>query len=315
MEQPTIFQGNSNLPLAKKISEHLGIAASTATVECFSDGEISVEVSQNVRGGDVFVVQSLCSPVNDNLMELLLLIDTLHRASAERITAVIPYLGYSRQDRKPRSARVPISARVVADMITSASTSRLLTMDLHADQIQGFYNIPVDNIYATPIMLGDVWKQDYDEITVVSPDIGGVVRARAVSKQLSQSEFAIIDKRRPRANEAKVMNIIGEVKGRTCLIVDDIVDTANTLCKAAAALKEAGAKRVVSYATHPVLSGSAIKNIHASELDELVVTDTIPLTTEAEAEPKIRQLSISKLLAEAISRINRKESISSLFME
>lgn len=315
MDELTIFQGNSNLPLVKKISDYLGIAVSAADVGGFSDGETNVQVTQNVRGGDVFVVQSMCAPVNDNLMELLLLIDTLHRASAERITAVVPYLGYSRQDRKPRSARVPISARVVADMITSASTSRLLTVDLHADQIQGFYNIPVDNIYATPVLLEDLQEQGYDKITVVSPDIGGVIRARAIAKQLHQSEFAIIDKRRPRANEAEVMNIIGEIKGHTCLIVDDIVDTANTLCKAAQALKEAGAARVVSYATHAVLSGNAVRNIRESELDELVVTDTMPLSQEAEAEAKIRQISISDLLGEAIRRTNRRESISSLFVE
>lgn len=310
-----IFSGNSNRALVEKISGHLDIPVSNAVVDSFSDGEISIEISENVRGGDIFVIQSLCGPVNDHLMELLLLIDALHRASAERITAVIPYLGYSRQDRKPRSARVPISARVIADMITGALTNRVLTMDLHADQIQGFYNIPVDNIYATPVLMEDASRQDFGPVTIVSPDIGGVIRARAVAKQLGHSELALIDKRRPRANETEVMNIIGDIKDTTCLIVDDMVDTANTLCKGALALKEAGAVRVVSYATHAVLSGDAVKTIHDSELDELVVTNTVPLSPEAAAEPKIRQVCISKLLAEAIYRINRRESISSLFSD
>lgn len=310
-----VFRGNSNVPLAEKIIQHLGMRIGDARVSRFSDGEVQVEVNENVRGCDVFIIQSLCTPVNDHLIELLLLTDALYRASAERVTAVIPYLGYSRQDRKLRSSRVPISAKVVADMLTCVSTNRVVTVDLHADQIQGFFNIPVDNIYASPILLGDAWRHGYENVTVVSPDVGGVVRARAIAKQLGHSDLAIIDKRRPRANKAEVMNIIGDVNGRTCLIVDDIIDTAGTLCRAAEALKHRGAERVIAYATHPVLSGKAIQNIRKSVLSELVVTDTIPLTPEAGKEKLIRQVSIGSLLAETIQRINQKESVSSLFVE
>ena len=315
MNNLKIFWGSSNVALSKTIADILSVSSDATSVGRFSDGEVSVEISENVRGHDVFVIQSICMPANDHLMELLLLIDALYRASAERITAVIPYMGYSRQDRKTRASRVPISAKVIADMITSVSTHRVLTVDLHADQTQGFYNIPLDNIYASPVLLGDVWRLGYENIAIVSPDVGGVVRARAIAKQLGQSEFAIIDKRRPRANESEVMNIIGDVKGRNCIIVDDIVDTAKTLCHAAKALKDAGATRVIAYATHPVLSGQAVKYIHESVLDELIVTDTIPLRPDAQNEKKIRTVSIAKLLAYTIQRINQKESISNLFIE
>src|SRR5512137_1764258 len=313
-ERMRIFTGNANPKLAQAVCRHLNVSLGRAVVSRFSDGEVMVELLENVRGRDAFILQSTCAPTNDNLMEILVMTDALKRSSAGRITAAIPYLGYARQDRRPRSARVPISAKVVADMITTVGVNRIMTMDLHADQIQGFFNIPVDNIYATPILLGDVWKQNYDSLLVVSPDVGGVVRARAIAKRLD-SDLAIIDKRRPRANVSEVMNIIGDVDGRTCVIMDDIVDTANTLCKAATALKEHGAKKVISYCTHPVLSGDAVARIAASDMDEIVVTDTIPLTQEAEACPKIRQLSCAQLLAETMTRVSNEESVSSLFTE
>ncbi len=311
-----IFAGNSNPPLAENIAHFLSIPLGRAVASCFSDGEMMVEIMEHVRGRDVFVVQSTCAPTNDNLIELLLIVDALRRASAERVTVVIPYLGYARQDRRPRSARVPITAKVVADMIGVVGTDRVLTVDLHADQIQGFFNIPVDNVYASPILLGDVWrKYKQQDIVVVSPDVGGVVRARALAKRLDDADLAIIDKRRPRPNEAKVMNIIGDVEGRVCVLIDDLVDTAGTLCQAAYALKENGAAKVVAYCTHPVLSGSAVKNIESSELDELVVTDTIPLGEAAAECTRIRQLSIAELLGESILRISTNESLSSLFMD
>ena len=309
-----VFTGNANPALAAEIASHLGISLGSATVGRFSDGEVTVEVNQNVRARDVFVVQSTCAPTNENLMELLIMVDALKRASAERISAVIPYFGYARQDRRPRSTRVPISAKVVANLLQTVGVARVLTMDLHADQIQGFFDIPVDNVYATPILLGDLWKHAYKNLVVVSPDVGGVVRARAIAKRL-ESDLAIIDKRRPRPNVATVMNIIGEVEGRTCVIMDDMVDTANTLCEAARALKERGAERVLAYCTHPVLSGPAISRIDASVIDELVVTDTIPLQPDAEACKKIRQVSVSELLAETMRRISEESSVSSLFVE
>ncbi len=287
----------------------------SAHVGSFSDGEVQVEILENVRGKDVFIIQSTCAPTNDNLMELLVMVDAVRRASAWRITTVIPYFGYARQDRRPRSARVPITAKVVAQMIGNVRADRVLTVDLHADQIQGFFDIPVDNVYASPILLGDLWRQKYPDMVVVSPDVGGVVRARALAKRLDDADLAIIDKRRPRPNEAKVMNIIGEVEGRTCILVDDLVDTAGTLCQAAGALKAEGAARVVAYCTHPVLSGSAVKNIEASELDEVVVTDTIPLRDDAHGSKKIRQLSIAAMLAETMRRISAEESVSSLYMD
>jgi ribose-phosphate pyrophosphokinase len=292
----------------------LNISLGRCVVGRFSDGEVMVELLENVRGRDVFILQSTCAPTNDNLMEVLVMIDALKRASAARITAAIPYFGYARQDRRPRSARVPISAKVVADLLMTVGLHRVMVMDLHADQIQGFFNIPVDNIYATPILLGDLWKQNYEDLLVVSPDVGGVVRARAIAKRLD-SDLAIIDKRRPKANVAEVMNIIGDVAGRTCVIMDDIVDTANTLCKAATALKEEGAKKVVAYCTHPVLSGGAVARIAASDMDEIVVTDTIPLSPEAQACSRIRQLSCAQLLAETMTRISNEESVSSLFID
>lgn len=310
-----VFSGNAHPKLAKDIVDTLNIPLGKAMISQFSDGEIQVEIQENVRGRDVFVVQPTCLPTNDNIMELLIIVDALKRASADRITTVIPYFGYSRQDRRVRSMRVPISAKVVADLISSVGADRVLTVDLHADQIQGFFNVPVDNVYASPVLLGDIYKQKYQDLIVVSPDVGGVVRARAVAKRLDDADLAIIDKRRPQANEAQVMHIIGEVKDRTCLIVDDLVDTAGTLCKAAQALKEHGAKAVVAYATHPVLSGNAIKNIEGSELDELVVTDTIPLRPEASNCSRIRQLKVSGLLAETIRRISVEESVSTLFMD
>lgn len=309
-----VFTGNANPALAKEVVSHLGIGVGRATVGRFSDGEVLVELLENVRGKDVFVLQSTCMPTNDNLMEVMVMVDALRRSSAARITAAIPYFGYSRQDRRPRSARVAITAKVVANMLTSVGVNRLLTMDLHSDQIQGFFDIPVDNIYATPILLGDLWKRNYDNLVVVSPDVGGVLRARAAAKQLN-SDLAIIDKRRPKPNVAKVMNIIGEVDGRACVIMDDMVDTANTLCEAAAALKERGAKKVVAYCTHPVLSGSAVERITNSNLDELVVTNTIPLRADAAACSKISQLSTAELLAETIRRISREDSVSSMFMD
>lgn len=310
-----VFAGNANPELAQAIVNHLRLGLGKASVGQFSDGEIMVEIMENVRGKDVFVVQPTCVPTNDNLMELLVMVDALRRASAGRITTVIPYLGYARQDRRPRSARVPITAKVVADMICKVGTDRVLTVDLHADQIQGFFDVPVDNVYASPILLGDVWRQKYPDLVVVSPDVGGVVRARALAKRLDGADLAIIDKRRPRANVAKVMHIIGEVEGRSCVLIDDLVDTAGTLCQAAKALKEHGAKRVVAYCTHPVLSGAAIDNVSASELDELVVTDTIPLNERAKQCVQIRQLSIAEMLAETMRRVHSEESVSSLFMD
>ena len=313
-ERMRIFTGNANPKLAQAVCRHLNISLGRAVVGKFSDGEAMVELLENVRGRDVYVLQSTCHPTNDNLMEVVIMVDALKRASAARITAAIPYFGYARQDRRPRSARMAISAKVVADMLTTVGVHRVITMDLHADQIQGFFNIPVDNIYATPLLLGDLWKQNYDSLLVVSPDVGGVVRARAIAKRLD-SELAIIDKRRPKDNVAEVMNIIGDVSGRTCVIMDDIVDTANTLCKAATALKEHGAVKVVAYCTHAVLSGGAVPRIEASDIDELVVTDTIPLALNGEPSTKIRQLSCAQLLAETMTRISNEESVSSLFTE
>ncbi|MGC2167390.1 MAG: ribose-phosphate pyrophosphokinase [Gallionella sp.] len=309
-----VFTGTAHRKLAESVTQHLNIPMGRATVGRFSDGEVMVELLENVRGRDVFVLQSTCAPTNDNLMEVMVMVDALKRASAGRITAAMPYFGYARQDRRPRSARVPITAKVVADMLVSAGVDRLLTMDLHSDQIQGFFDIPVDNIYASPILLSDVWKHNYPNLIVVSPDVGGVVRARALAKQM-EADLAIIDKRRPKPNVAKVMNIIGEVAGRTCLIMDDMVDTANTLCEAANALKEKGATRVLAYCTHAVLSGPAIERIEKSAMDELVVTDTIPLNEAARNCKRIRQLSTAELLAETIRRINNEESVSSLFTE
>jgi len=310
-----VFSGSANPPLAQLIANRLRLNLGKSTIGEFSDGEIMVEVTENVRGRDVFVVQPTCAPTNNNLMELLVMVDALRRASAARITTVIPYFGYARQDRRPRSARVPITAKVVAQMIGDVGADRVLTVDLHSEQIQGFFNVPVDNVYASPILLGDVWRQKYPKLMVVSPDVGGVVRARALAKRLDDAELAIIDKRRPKANVAKVMHIIGEVEDRSCVLVDDLVDTAGTLCQAAQALKNNGAQRVVAYCTHAVLSGDAIKNISNSELDELVVTDTIPLRPDAQACPRIRQLSIAEMLAEAIRRISSDESVSSMFMD
>jgi ribose-phosphate pyrophosphokinase len=314
-ESLMVFTGNANPQMAEAVVKHLDISLGRAAVGRFSDGEVTVELLENVRGRDVFVLQSTCQPTNDNLMEVLLMVDALKRASAGRITAAMPYFGYARQDRRPRSARVPISAKVVANMLQAAGVDRLLTVDLHADQIQGFFDIPVDNIYATPVLLDDVRTKNYDDLIVVSPDVGGVLRARAMAKQLNNAELAIIDKRRPKANVAEVMHIIGDVEGHTCLIMDDMVDTANTLCKAAAALKKHGAKRVLAYATHPVLSGAAVERIAQSELDELVVTDTIPLSDAARACDRIRAVSIAPLLAETLRRINNEESVSSLFVD
>jgi ribose-phosphate pyrophosphokinase len=309
-----VFTGNANPKLGADVTRRLGISLGSATVGRFSDGEVNVELLENVRGKDVFVLQPTCSPTNDNLMELLVLVDALKRASAGRITAAIPYFGYARQDRRPRSARVPITAKVVANMLQAVGVQRLLTMDLHADQIQGFFDIAVDNVYAAPVLLNDLDKQKYDDLLVVSPDVGGVVRARAFAKRM-ECDLAIIDKRRPKANVSEVMNIIGEVEGRTCVIMDDIVDTAGTLCKAASALKANGAKRVLSYCTHAVLSGAAVSRIAESDLDELVVTDTIPLREDAKACDRIRQISVASLLADTILRISNEESVSSLFME
>lgn len=309
-----VFTGNANRELAVDVARFLNTPIGKATVESFSDGEIMVEILDNVRGKDVFIVQPTCMPANDNLMELMVMTDAIRRASAKRITLVIPYLGYSRQDRRPRSVRVAISAKVVANMLTGVGADRILTVDLHADQIQGFFDCPVDNIYASPVLLGDIWKHKYQDLVVVSPDVGGVVRARALAKLLGV-ELAIIDKRRPQANVAKVMNIIGDIEDRVCVLIDDLVDTAGTLCAAAAALKEQGAKRVVAYCTHPVLSGRAVENIENSVLDELVVTNTIPLRPDAQKCDKIRSLSIVEMLGEAMYRINTEESISSLYMD
>lgn len=310
-----VFSGNANLALSEGIVKKLNMRLGMATVGRFSDGEVAVEIEENVRGKDVFVIQPTCSPTNENLMELLVMIDALHRASASRITAVMPYYGYARQDRRSRSARVPISAKLVAKMIEQAGTDRILTVDLHADQIQGFFDIPVDNVYSSPILLGDVWRQKYKDLIVVSPDVGGVVRARALAKRLDDADLAIIDKRRPKANVAEIMHIIGDVEGRSCVLIDDLVDTAGTLCHAAEALKKHGAIKVVAYCTHAVLSGSALKNINSSELDELVVTDTIPLSKEAVGLGKIRQLSVAEMLAETIRRIAVGESVSSLYVD
>ncbi|MDZ7784389.1 MAG: ribose-phosphate pyrophosphokinase [Halioglobus sp.] len=308
-----VFSGNANPELAQKVASRLYLSLGKADVGRFSDGETSVELNENVRGKDVFVLQSTCAPTNDNLMELVVMVDALRRASATRITAVMPYFGYARQDRRVRSARVPISAKVVADMMVAVGVDRVLTVDLHAEQIQGFFQCPVDNVYGSPVLKDDIIACDYDNLMVVSPDIGGVVRARAIAKQLDDADLAIIDKRRPKANEAQVMNVIGEVSGRTCLLVDDMVDTAGTLCQAADALKERGASQVVAYCTHAVLSGNALKNLEQSALDELVVTDTIPLSEQAKSVGKIRQLTIADLLAESIRRVANEESISALF--
>jgi ribose-phosphate pyrophosphokinase len=314
MDRLMVFAGNANPKLAQDVAKHLNMSLGRAIVDKFSDGEVMVEILENVRGKDVFVLQSTCQPTNDNLMELMVMVDALKRSSAARVSAAMPYFGYARQDRRPRSARVGISAKVVANMLTSVGVSRVLTMDLHADQIQGFFDVPVDNIYAAPVLLGDVWKQRYEDLIVVSPDVGGVVRARALAKRL-ESDLAIIDKRRPKANVSEVMNVIGEVKGRTCVIMDDMVDTAGTLCKAAEVLKAEGAVKVVAYCTHAVLSGNAVARIAESAMDELVVTDTIPLREDARACKKIRSLSVAGLLAETILRIYTEDSVSSLFIE
>ena len=311
-----VFSGNANRPLAQAVCDELGIRMGKALVGRFSDGEVQVEIEENVRGQDVFVIQPTCAPSAENLMELLVLIDALKRASASKVTAVVPYFGYARQDRRMRSSRVPITAKLVAKMFSTAGADGLLTIDLHADQIQGFFDIPVDNVYASPLLLADIWRAyGTDNMTVVSPDVGGVVRARAIAKRLDDADLAIIDKRRPKANVATVMNIIGDVAGRNCVLVDDIVDTAGTLSAAAAALKDNGAARVAAYITHPVLSGKAIDNIATSVLDELVVTDTIPLSDAARSCSKIRQLSVAELLAETIRRIAFGESVSSLYVD
>ena len=308
-----VFTGNANPELARKVASRLYLTIGKANVGKFSDGEVAVEINENVRGKDVFILQPTCAPTNDNLMELIVMIDAMRRASATRITAVVPYFGYARQDRRVRSSRVPISSKVVADMMVAVGVDRVLTVDLHAEQIQGFFACPVDNVYGSPVLNDDIVACHYDNLMVVSPDIGGVVRARAIAKQLDDADLAIIDKRRPQANEAQVMNLIGEVDGRTCLLVDDMVDTAGTLCKAADALKERGATKVVAYCTHAVLSGRALENLRGSSLDELVVTDTIPLSDEAKQTSKIRQLTIADLLAESIRRVSNEESISALF--
>jgi ribose-phosphate pyrophosphokinase len=311
-----VFTGNANRPLAQAVCRQLGIPLGKALVGQFSDGEVQVEIEENVRRQEVFVIQPTCAPTAENFMELLVLIDALKRASVASVTAVMPYFGYARQDRRPRSARVPITAKVAAKMFSAVGTDRVLTLDLHADQIQGFFDIPVDNVYASPVLLADIWRsQGTENLIVVSPDVGGVVRARAIAKRLDDAELAIIDKRRPKANVATVMNIIGDVAGKTCVLVDDIVDTAGTLCAAAAALKANGARRVVAYCTHPVLSGAAIDNLTGSQLDELVVTDTIPLSDRARECGRIRQLSVAELLAETIRRIAMGESVSTLYVD
>ena len=314
IENLAIFAGNANPDLAQEVARYLGSSIGKALVNSFSDGEVNVEILENVRGQDVYVVQPTCAPAEKNLMELLVMIDALKRSSADRITAVLPYFGYARQDRRPRTARVAITAKLVADMICVAGADRALTMDLHADQIQGFFNIPVDNIYAAPVLNSELYRHEPENLLVVSPDVGGVVRARAMAKQLN-AELAIIDKRRPRANEAKVMHIIGEIEGRNCVLMDDMVDTAGTLCEAASALKQAGAVQVKACCTHPVLSGQALQRINESELDEVVVTNSIPLSEEAKVCSKIRQISISGLLAESIRRIATGDSVSSLFVD
>jgi len=311
----TLLAGNANPGLAHDIARHLMLPIGRASVGRFSDGEVNVELMENVRGRDVFLLQSTCPPVNENLMELLVMADACRRASAGSITAVVPYFGYSRQDRRPRATRAAITAKLVADMICGAGVQRLLTLDLHAEQIQGFFGIPVDNVFGSPVLLGDVWRKAYSKVVVVSPDVGGVVRARAFAKRLDDAELAIIDKRRPRPNESKVMNVIGEVSGRSCVLIDDMVDTAGTLCLAAQALKDEGAERVVAYITHAVLSGNAVERIAGSSLDELVVTDTIPLSEAARQCARIRQLSVAALLAETIRRIRDEESVSSLYID
>ena len=311
----TIFSGNAHPELAQSIAHHLRIPLGKISVGRFSDGEINVEIMENVRGRDVFLVQPTCPPTNENLMELLVMADACQRASAGRITALIPYFGYARQDRRPRASRVPITAKLVANLIGAAGIDRVLTVDLHADQIQGFFDIPVDNVYASPVLLGDAWRQVYDKMVVVSPDVGGVVRARALAKRLDDADLAIIDKRRPQANQSQVMNVIGEVGGKCCVMIDDLVDTAGTLCAASEVLKHRGAVRVVAYITHPVLSGAAVERIEQSALDELVVTDTIPLSPAAQACDKIRQLSVAELLAETLRRISDAESVSSLYVD
>jgi len=310
-----VFTGNANPTLAQDIARHLMQPLGRAFVGRFSDGEIQVEIMENVRGKDVYLVQSTCPPANEHLMELLIMADACRRASVGRITAVIPYLGYARQDRRQRATRVPITAKLIADMIGRAGVNRVLTVDLHADQIQGFFDIPVDNVYASPVLLGEVWKQKYENMIVVSPDVGGVVRARALARRLDNADLAIIDKRRARANESQVMNIIGDVRGRSCVMVDDLVDTAGTLCQAAQALKDEGAERVTAYITHPVLSGSSVERIAASALDELVVTDTIPLRADARACSRIRVMTVAGLLAETMRRIRDEESVSSLYVD
>ena len=309
-----IFSGNANKALAKSVAKNLGITLGKASVKTFSDGEISVEIEENVRGQDIYIIQPLCDPVNDNLMELLIMVDALKRSSVERISVVLPYFGYSRQDRRARSARVPITAKVVANMLTSMGVERLLTIDLHADQIQGFFDIPVDNIYATPLFLADIHKQNYQDTIIVSPDVGGVVRARALAKQLN-SDLAIVDKRRPEANVSEVMQIIGDVKDKCCIIVDDICDTAGTLCHAADALKDQGASKVFAYITHPIFSGKADQNISNSTIDAIIVTDTIKLSKKINDTGKIRQITVAEMLAETLRRIDNKESVSSLFIE
>jgi len=311
----TVFSGRAHPALARDIAFHLGLSLGRIAVGRFSDGEISVEINENVRGRDVFIVQPTCPPVNENLMELLIMADACQRASAARVTAVIPYFGYGRQDRRRRAARVPITAKLVANLICTAGIDRVLFVDVHADQIQGFFDIPVDNVYASPVLLGDAWKQKYPNIVVVSPDVGGVERARALAKRLDDAGLAIIDKRRPQPNHAEVMNVIGEVNDKTCVLIDDMVDTAGTLCQAATVLKNRGAVRVVAYITHPVLSGPAVDRISQSALDEIVVTDTIPLNANAQACPKIRQLSVAELLAETLRRINESDSVSSLYLD
>jgi ribose-phosphate pyrophosphokinase len=311
----TILSGNAHPALSRDIAHHLRAPLGKAQVGRFSDGEINVEIMENMRGRDVFLIQPTCPPVNENLMELLVMVDACRRASANQITAVVPYFGYARQDRRPRASRVPITAKLAAKLISSAGVDRVLTVDLHADQIQGFFDVPVDNVYASPVLLGDAWRQEYPNIVVVSPDVGGVVRARALAKRLDDADLVIIDKRRPQANVAEVMNIIGEVEGKTCVLIDDMVDTAGTLCQAASVLKDRGALKVVAYITHAVLSGPAVERISNSVLDELVVTDTIPLSEGAQGCGRIRQLSVAELLAETIRRISDDESVSSLYLD
>lgn len=311
----TLFSGSAHPELAHSIAKHLGLPPGRINVGRFSDGESSIEIMENVRGHDVVLVQPTSPPTNDHLMELLVMADACRRASAAQVVALIPYFGYSRQDRRPRAARVPITAKLVADLIAAAGINRVITVDIHADQIQGFFDVPMDNVYASPVLLGDVWRQEYKDMVVVSPDVGGVVRARALAKRLDDAELAIIDKRRPQPNQAEIMNIIGEVKDKTCVLIDDIVDTAGTLCEAAQALKKRGASKVVAYITHPILSGPAVERINNSDLDELVVTDTIPLNGAAEACPRIRQLSVAELLAETVRRMRSAESVSSLYLD